>query len=37
MKKKWHDNDWLVSILAVMGLVAGVFGNILYHGGYIQW
>ena len=37
MKTKWHDNDWFISILAVLVLAAGVVGNILYHGGQLVW
>lgn len=37
MKQKWYDNDWFISFMAGIALVATVIGNYYYHGGHIVW
>jgi hypothetical protein len=33
MSKQWHDNDWLISILAGIAIVITIIANYLYNGG----
>lgn len=37
LNHKWYDNEVVVIILAFIGLVAVVWGNILIHGGTERW
>ena len=37
MKEHWYENDWLLSILAVLGLFLAAVGNYYIHGGHIVW
>lgn len=34
---KWYDNDWVLCILAAIGMMVTVFGNYIYHGGCVVW
>ena len=36
-KKKWYNNDWFVSLIAVTALAAMVIGNYFYNGGRLVW
>jgi len=32
MSERWHDNDWLVSLMAGLMLVGMIIGNYSYNG-----
>lgn len=37
MKEKWYMNDWFITIVATLALLATVVGNYYLHGGRIVW
>ena len=37
MEQKSHNNDWLISFMAAVAIVATVIGNYYFHGGHIVW
>jgi hypothetical protein len=37
MKEKWYENDWIISLVAVLSLAFAAVGNYYYHGGYLVW